>query len=130
MRHRLASLFLATLILALLFSTLNISPRLTQAQGAPELPDLIVTDVRLSGSQICYTLKNTGTGSVGSLKEPTIFWNALFIDNTQEPVKIEQVSLYLAPGGQAKEICFNYTWQMTQSQHTLMVCADWGQNKI
>ena len=117
------------LVTAFLLSSSALISQTTHAQGLPQQPDLTVTDIRSSGNQICYTVKNAGTGSLGSIKEPATFFNALFIDNMQQPVETDQVDIYLAPGAQT-ERCFSYQWQMTPPQDTVNVCTDWGQNMI
>lgn len=47
----------------------------------------------------------------------------------QQPVSTDQVTAYPDPEDQIQR-CFDYQWHMTQSQHTIMVCADWVQNMI
>ena len=121
--HRLASIICTALIAILLASTLNIIPHPALSQGAPELTDLVITDIWSDGSQICYTVRNNGPGAVG-----TIFWNALFIDDMQQPVETDGVTTSLAAGAQIDR-CFDFQWQMTQ-QSTIRVCADWGQNAV
>jgi len=116
----------SAVIAALLLSSLTLVTQPSQAQQ--QLPDLVVVDVWESGSQICYTTKNIGDGSVGSAAAPATFYNALSIDGQQ--VATDKVSdIILAPEGQINR-CFDYQWQMTQPQHTIEVCADWGQNMV
>ena len=125
--HRLAYIFFATLIAALLVSSLNILPHPAMSQGAPQLPDLVITDIWSDGSQICYTINNNGPGAVGAVA-PVTFQNALFIDDLQSPVETDSVTTSLAAGAQIDR-CFDFQWQMTQ-QSTIRVCADWGQNVV
>jgi len=89
------------------------------------LPDLKITDVWNSNGQLCYSIKNIGEGSVGGAGAPISFYNVLFIDG--ERVAEDLVTTPLA-SGQELERCFDYQWQMTPTQHTIRVCADWEQN--
>jgi hypothetical protein len=89
------------------------------------LPDLKITDVWNSDGQLCYSIKNIGEGSVGGAGAPISFYNVLFIDG--ERVAEDLVTTPLA-SGQELERCFDYQWQMTPTQHTIRVCADWEQN--
>ena len=111
------------LIIALLCSPFLLLPR--QA-NAIMLPDLIVTDVWSTDSQVCYTIKNIGAGGLGGI-QPVTFWNALFVDN--DFVSPDEVTISLASGEQTDR-CFDYQWQMSQQQHVIEVCADWGQNVV
>ena len=121
-----ALLLITTLLLP---STWISQPSLAQQQ----LPDLIIVDISSADGQICCTLKNDGDGSVGSAAMPVTFWNALFIDD--EYVASDAISTAEIPGGyivpgQKIQRCFDYGWQMSQPQHTIKVCADWGQNVV
>ena len=59
----------AALCAALLCSTLILLPRHSQADQ--QLPDLIITDVWSTDSQICYTVKNAGQGGIGGAAPAT-----------------------------------------------------------
>jgi hypothetical protein len=99
-------------------------PNPSMAQQLP-LPDLTVLKAWQSGNQICYSIQNIGAASVGGAGAPMSFYNALFVDGMQ--VAEDYVTTPLAPGQQL-DSCFNYQFQMTPPQHTIMVCADWRQN--
>ena len=119
------------LITLLLLSALPWTPQTSWAQ---QLPDLIITDISSTDSQVCYTLKNNGQASVGSAAMPVTFWNALFIDDMQNPVEVAAFSTTQIPGGyivpgQQIQRCFIYQGQMTE-QHVIKVCADWGQGEV
>lgn len=111
------------LIAVLLFSTLALVPKPSMAQQ--QLPDLVVPDAWRADSQIWYHLKNIGQGTIGGGAAPPSYYSVLFIDGQQ--VAEDQVNVSLAPGPQLTR-CFDYQWQATPGQHTLRVCADWGQN--
>lgn len=113
----------AVLLLALLFSTPAMVPRPSMAQQ--QLPDLIILRAWRSDSQICYSIKNIGQGSVGGGAAPASHYSVLFIDGKQ--VAEDKITTPLAPGQQLDR-CFSYQFQMTPPQHTIRVCADWRQN--
>lgn len=118
----------AVLIVTLLVSSLTLIPQPSQAEQ--QLPDLVVVDVWESGSQICYTIKNIGEGSAGSAAAPATFCNALYIDDLQQLVEMQEVTNIILGPEEQIDRCFNYQWQMTEPQHTIEVCADWGQSMI
>jgi len=113
----------SVLIAVFVFSTLALVPTPSIAQQ--QLPDLMVPDAWQADSQICYSIKNIGTASVGGAGAPVSYYSALFIDGQQ--VAVDQVNVSLVPGKQL-DSCFKYQWQATPGQHTIRVCADWGQN--
>jgi subtilase family serine protease/C1A family cysteine protease len=116
--NRIAS---AVLITVLMLSALALVPTPSMAQK--QLPDLVVPDVWLVDSQICYYLKNIGEGSIpGAVAQPS-YYSSLFIDG--EPVAVDQVNVALTPGQQLNR-CFKYQWQATLGNHTIEVCADGG----
>lgn len=125
MRHRLASLFLATLVLALLFSALNISPRLTRAQGAPELPDLIVDKIECGpGSKLAVTVKNIGAAALpaGWMALAEVYFNQQkmgFFD-LRYPTTTTGGSI-ASPGGSSYYLL---SWDITQ-QVSVFVVADY-----
>jgi len=96
-----------------------------EVEAPPALPDLKITDVWSSDSQLCYSIENIGEGSVGGAVAPVSFYNVLFIDG--ERVAEDLVTTPLA-SGQELERCFDYQWQMTLTQHTIRVCADWDED--
>ncbi len=118
--NRIAS---AVLITGLLFSALAWVP--TTSMALNQLPDLVVPDVLRVDSQICYYLKNIGKGAIPGVKAPPSYYSALFIDGKQ--VAVDQVDEFLEPGQQLDR-CFKYKWQATPGEHTIKVCADYGQD--
>lgn len=89
------------------------------------LPDLTVPNVWNNNGQICYSLKNAGTGHAGSLAAPVSYYNVLYVDGNQ--VAVDHITFLLEPGKQVDR-CFEYKFQMTSSQHTIKVCADFNKN--
>jgi hypothetical protein len=91
------------------------------------LPDLIVEDVWQVNNTIRYKIKNVGEGSVvNPLGGTTPFCNALFIDG--ELVAKDYANIPEMLPGQYIDNPFDYYWEMTLTQHTIKVCADWEQN--
>lgn len=117
---------IASTVLSLLLLLTNLVVMSEPSSAQQQLPDLVVLGAWQSGNQICYRIQNIGSASIGGVVgAPTNFYNALFIDG--QPVAEDSVTTPLAPGQQLDR-CFNYQFQMTSPQHTIMVCADWKQN--
>ncbi len=90
-----------------------------QIVTAPELPDLVTTEVREENGIIRYRIVNQGEGSVGS----TTFCNGLFVDG--ELVATDYVNIQGMLPGQWIDNPFDYQWQATLPEHEIEVCADW-----
>jgi len=114
----------AVLLLLFLLASVAISPQPTMAQKQL-IPDLVIIKVWQTGNQICYSIKNIGYASVGSLKAPIRYYNALFIDDKQVAEDRGTVGLGV---GQQLDRCFSYQWQPMNPQHTIKVCADTSRN--
>jgi len=121
-----ACLKTAITILLLVIVFLPISGLWNQVSIAQQLlPDLTVVEVWDNKGQICYSLKNSGTGYAGNPGAPVSYYNVLYIDGKQ--VAEDHITILLEPGQQVDR-CFNYQFQVTSSQHSIKVCADYKQN--
>ncbi|BAL80789.1 CARDB domain-containing protein [Caldisericum exile] len=94
-------------------------------QTTVSLSDLTITDIRRSGSTICYTIKNIGDTSVGSPNQLVTYYTALFIDGTLKAQ--DQLNAILQPG-QSIDRCFNFQYSMSGTEDIIRVCADYQQN--
>ncbi|MGD2178146.1 MAG: DNRLRE domain-containing protein, partial [Anaerolineae bacterium] len=81
-----------------------------------QLPDLIVTEIGLDDSLICYQIENVGAGLA-----PDGHQTALLIDGIQEATEV--VGIDLSPA-ETWEGCFDYTWECSDAEDSLVVEAD------
>ena len=113
-------------------TTINVSPLITG------LPDLVITDITLSGSEIDYTIMNQGTAESGQTK--TYFYLG-FIDQSTQKVKwLKQSEDFvdkMAPGETRVQHFDNYDWKLISANtvtaelvtYNVRVCAN-AENSI
>ena len=92
-------------------SVLGIPVQLT----VPQPPDLNITDIWIDNNTIYYKIKNTGDEKAGASNA------SLTIDG------VFKVSDYVVPlePGEEKIESFNYTWNCTDENDVIKVCADY-----
>ncbi len=85
-------------------------------------PNLKITDISVSGSEILYRIENVGSGSTEYYS-----YSHLYVDGTY--TKTADYIDALAAGAFSEESFSSYTWTCSGASDTIMVCAD-GTNRI
>jgi hypothetical protein len=86
------------------------------------MPDLVITNIRLDGNKVKYTIKNQGEAATGGL-----FVNTLLVDGV--PVSEDLINRLIQPG-RSLEKTFILSGPLKISPNTtIVVCADY-ENKV
>ena len=86
------------------------------------MPDLVITNIRLDGNKVKYTIKNQGEAATGGL-----FVNTLLVDGV--PVSEDRINRLIQPGqGLEKTLILSGPLKISPNT-TIVVCADF-KNKV
>ncbi len=89
--------------------------------AAVSLPDLVVTTAWRSGTQVFYTLVNTGAVAAGSANAPANYYVGLYVSGKM--VSEDHITVNLSPGQQVTRL-FPYQWPYGPGQYAVTVLAD------
>ena len=85
-------------------------------EAAPELPDLVITDLWNEDGTICYQIRNIGDGVA-----PEGYCTALIVDDEYRVCDlVDQES----EPGERLQGCFDYDWECTSPEDILVAVAD------
>ncbi|MBC7195319.1 MAG: hypothetical protein H5U37_06660, partial [Caldisericia bacterium] len=99
----------------------------TKIEYEEKKPDLIVTDIRVSGDKIYYKIKNNGNAPL-FYTTPVPFTNTLYLNGVK--VKEENLNINLNPNQEYESYFKNYNFVEPNTDYKLKVCGDINNNII